>query len=150
MSRFGEEVRLIPSAAWAIATLICVAVAAAGSYLLFGRQDSFMLLVFIPMAVIFAIYVLLIGYVYVDARRRGMRYVVWTLLAIFVPNAVGIILYFLLREPIQRPCPNCGTGSKPGLAYCPNCGAAVARSCPQCKSPVEASWRNCAHCGVVI
>ncbi len=36
-----------------------------------------------------AIYVLLIGFVYVDAKRRGMRYVMWTLLAIFIPNTLS-------------------------------------------------------------
>ncbi len=44
--------------------------------------------------------VLLIGYVYADAKRRGMRYVMWTLLAIFIPNAIGIILYFVMRDPL--------------------------------------------------
>ena len=44
--------------------------------------------------------VLLIGYVNADARRRGMRYVMWTWLAILIPNAIGIILYFVLREPL--------------------------------------------------
>ncbi len=38
--------------------------------------------------------ILLIGFVYADAKRRGMRHVMWTLLAIFIPDAIGIILYF--------------------------------------------------------
>ena len=46
-------------------------------------------------------YTLLIGYIYGDARRRGMRYVMWTLLAIFLFNGIGIILYFILREPLH-------------------------------------------------
>ena len=29
-----------------------------------------------------------------------MNYVMWTLLAIFIPSAVGVILYFILRDPI--------------------------------------------------
>ena len=44
-------------------------------------------------------YIALIGYVNADSRRRGMRSLMWTLLAIFVPNALGIILYFVLRDP---------------------------------------------------
>ena len=30
----------------------------------------------------------------------------WTLLAIFIPNAIGIILYFILRDPVPVPCPS--------------------------------------------
>ena len=51
--------------------------------------------ILIPLAM--AGYTLLIGYIYGDARRRGMRYVMWTLLAIFLFNGIGIILYFILH-----------------------------------------------------
>ena len=44
------------------------------------------------------------------------------LLAIFIPNALGIILYFVLREPMMTPCPQCSTLVKPGFAFCPACG----------------------------
>jgi hypothetical protein len=92
-------------------------------------------------------YVLLVGYVCGDARRRGMSSVLWTLLAIFIPNAIGIILYFLLREPIPVPCPNCGTPAKKGDAFCAGCGAAVRAACQACRQPVEPGARNCTRCG---
>ena len=70
-------------------------------------------------------YTLLIGYVYGDARRRGMRYVMWTLLAIFLANGIGIILYFILRDPLLVYCPRCGAGVLPSHAFCPRCGSGV-------------------------
>jgi len=94
--------------------------------------------------------VLLIGYVYADARRRGMNAVLWTLLAIFIPSAIGIILYFILRDPLAVPCPGCGTPARKGHAFCASCGAAVRRACPQCRQPVEAAWRNCPSCGAPL
>ena len=97
-----------------------------------------------------AIYVLLLGYVWGDARRRGMSHVMWTLLALFIPSAVGIILYFILRDPVPVPCPSCGTPARKGHAYCANCGTAVRAACPQCRQPVEAGWRNCASCGQAL
>ena len=57
----------------------------------------------------------------------------WTLLAIFIPNAIGIILYFILRDPVPVPCPACGTPAKKGQAYCAGCGTAVRAACPQCR-----------------
>jgi hypothetical protein len=101
-------------------------------------------------AVMLAIYVLLIGYVFGDARRRGMNYALWTLLAIFIPSAVGVILYFILRDPIPVPCPSCEAPARKGYAFCASCGAAVRAACPQCRQPVEPGWRNCARCGAPL
>ena len=50
-----------------------------------------------------AAYVLLAGYVYADASRRGMPAIAWTALTVLVPNAIGFVLYFLLRKPIVHP-----------------------------------------------
>ena len=64
-------------------------------------------------------YVLLVGYIYGDARRRGMRYVSWTVLAVLAPSAIGILLYFILREPRQAHCTKCGRSMSPNFAFCP-------------------------------
>jgi hypothetical protein len=66
--------------------------------------------------------ILLAGYVYADAKQRGMPPVPWTALALLVPNGVGFVLYFLLRRPIVRPCPGCGYGLPAGAAFCSRCG----------------------------
>jgi len=100
---------------------------------------------FIPL--LLTLWVLLIGYVNGDAKRRGMRYVMWTLLAIFVPNAIGVILYFLLRDPLPAPCPGCSAMVGGTYSFCPHCGAVLAPACPHCRRPVERTWTNCTYCG---
>ncbi|MGA7226575.1 MAG: PLDc N-terminal domain-containing protein, partial [Candidatus Acidiferrales bacterium] len=55
--------------------------------------------------IIVVVWILMIGYVYGDAKRRGMRHVMWTLLAIFIPDMIGVILYFILRDPLMNKCP---------------------------------------------
>ncbi len=94
--------------------------------------------------------ILLIGYVNGDARRRGMRYVMWTLLAIFIPHAIGIILYFILRDPLPRHCAACGGTVAARHVFCPQCGASSSPACTQCGKPVESSWANCPYCGVKL
>lgn len=74
------------------------------------------------LAVVVAAVILLAGYVYADASRRGMPALPWTALAVLVPNALGFVLYFLMRRPIVHPCPRCGSGVEPGAAFCPRCG----------------------------
>jgi len=161
MSRFDQEWALVPTGARWTAVLVALAFTAlmAAIFLLpaFAAHDGKALLVLLPMflltlvgAVPLAIYVLLLGYVWSDARRRGMNHVLWTLLALFIPYVVGVILYFLLREPVPVPCPACATPARKGHAYCAHCGTAVRTACPQCRQPVEAGWRNCAGCGQAL
>ncbi len=161
MTRFEQEWTLVPSVARWVAVLVALAMAALmasifllpllveGEYkgLLFTFPLFLMTLIG---AAALAVYVLLIGYIYSDARRRRMSHVLWTLLAIFIPSGVGIVLYFILRDPVPVPCPDCGTPAPKGHAYCSCCGGAVRTACPQCHQPVEAGWRNCVRCGVSL
>lgn len=161
MRRFDQEWALVPTGARWTAALVALAFTAlmAGIFLLpaLAERDMRAFLILSPFflltllgAVPIAIYVLLLGYVWGDARHRGMKHVLWTLLALFIPYAVGVILYFLLREPVPVPCPSCTTPARKGHAYCANCGTAVRTACPQCRQPVDAGWRNCASCGQAL
>jgi hypothetical protein len=94
--------------------------------------------------------VLLVGFVCSDAKRRGMDHVLWTLLAALIPAGVGIILYFILREPVPVPCPLCGTPATKGHAFCSACGVAVRTACPECRQPVDPGWSHCTRCGASL
>jgi putative effector of murein hydrolase LrgA (UPF0299 family) len=157
MSRFREEMDLIPQPVWAIAGVVWVAFFLL-MFLLPCQTDPQMrywpmagkLAISVLPGIPIVILVLLIGYVYADAKRRGMRYVLWTMLAIFIPNAIGIILYFILREPLLEPCPHCGVPVRHGFAFCPNCGAALSTACPNCRRAVEPGWSHCVNCGAAL
>ncbi len=161
MTRFDEEWALVPAGARWIAALVALAMTGLMASLfllplLIEHEYKGLLFVF-PLflmsligAAMLGVYALLIGYVYGDARRRGMNQVMWTLLAVFIPSAVGVILYFILRDPVPVPCPGCGTPARKGHAYCASCGVAVRPACPQCRQPVEPGWRNCARCGAAL
>jgi hypothetical protein len=71
---------------------------------------------------LFAALILALGYVYGDARRRNMPAVLWTLVALFVPNLLGFLLYFVLRKPIASPCPQCGQPFPMDQRFCSWCG----------------------------
>ena len=96
------------------------------------------------------VYGFLVAYVYGDAQRRGMRHRMWALVAALVPNGIGFLAYFLLREPVLRRCAQCGTAARRDLAFCPQCGSPLTQACPACRRPVEPGWSHCAHCGTKL
>jgi hypothetical protein len=161
MSRFEQEWALVPTAARVIAVLAPLSLVALLAFLLLvaplsggemAPPNVWGLFVFASLVagVPMAVFVLLLGYVWADAGRRGMNPLGWTLLAIFVPGAVGLILYFLLRSPLPVPCPSCRTPVTKDLAFCSSCGAPVRRACPQCRQPVQPDWSHCGHCGAAL
>jgi RNA polymerase subunit RPABC4/transcription elongation factor Spt4 len=158
MSRFNQELKVIPGTARFIAALAYVAITTTITlFVLFSHDQGLAntpqvgkLLLILCAGIVPAIWVLLIGYVYADAKRRGMRHVMWTLLAIFIPDAIGIIIYFILRDPLMKPCPGCSQVLKSGYTFCPYCGASLLPTCPNCGRSVELGWANCPSCGTKL
>jgi hypothetical protein len=77
-----------------------------------------------------ATWLLCLGFVYGDARRRAMPAVPWMLLALFVPNLLGFLFYFVMRRPIGSPCPQCGQPMVAEQRFCSWCGYARPSSSP--------------------
>jgi hypothetical protein len=73
--------------------------------------------------ILVAIWLLCLGFVFADARRRGMPPVGWMLIALLVPNLLGFLLYFVLRKPLTTPCPSCGRAMSPEQPFCSWCGS---------------------------
>ena len=149
MTPVVREKTAIPIAAWVVAAIV-VAVAVIGVLFLMFRHpgDIFpVVLLLVAGPAFVGGYVLLVGYVYGDAKRRNMRYVMWTWLAILVPNGIGIILYFLLRDPWPVYCSRCGAAAQQGFAFCAHCGVGMAPACPKCQKVCQAGWSHCPYCG---
>ncbi|MGC2287176.1 MAG: zinc ribbon domain-containing protein [Candidatus Acidiferrum sp.] len=100
-------------------------------------------------SVFMASLVFLIGYVNRDAKRRGMNSALWTLLVIVLLPAwtfIGFLIYFLMREPLPYPCPQCGTAVGARYNFCPNCKCNLHPSCPNCKHEVVETDKFCPYC----
>ena len=116
--------------------------------------------------VLFIVSILIAIWVYRDAEKRGMSGVLW-LIVVLVAGLIGLIIYFVVRKPLQPVMPPGyvmapvvpGYGypppmqpmqqpmqpqmpmAQPGGAwkYCSNCGNQVAANAP-----------NCPRCGAKI
>jgi Double zinc ribbon len=89
----------------------------------------------------------LIGYINQDAGRRSMSRVWWTLLAMFVPNGLGIVLYFILRKPLAAHCPQCDAEVDPAFSFCPRCRSRLRPVCPHCQRSIDLGDKFCPYCG---
>jgi RNA polymerase subunit RPABC4/transcription elongation factor Spt4 len=99
------------------------------------------------LAIVVSAFVLLLGYIGCDAKRRGMSPVLWVLVSLFVPYLVGAMLYFVLREPLPSECPRCGRLVSAQFNFCPSCQYNLRPNCPQCRRGVRSGDRFCPHCG---
>ena len=98
----------------------------------------------------FAVFIFLTAYVNRDASRRGMNSALWTILIlIFLPTwgLIGFVIYFLMREPLPYPCPQCSASVSARFNFCPNCKCNLQPSCPQCKREVAELDKFCPYCG---
>jgi hypothetical protein len=96
-----------------------------------------------------ASYILLVGYVSRDVRRRNMPVAPWMLIVVVTLGAggIGAIVYFLLRQPIMMRCPNCTTELAATVHFCPQCQFQVAPVCGQCFRGVQITDQFCVQCG---
>jgi hypothetical protein len=157
---FKQELQIIPGVAWGVAVAVLLLWFAVAVPLLAAHHHQrpeatqfppLALNAFLTFAgVVLGLWVLMVFYVNADSGRRQMNRWLWTLLVIFIPNAIGFIVYFLLRQPVGRPCGKCGATVRPEFTYCPVCGVATAPSCPACHRPVDAGWSCCAYCGAKL
>jgi MFS family permease len=96
---------------------------------------------------VLAVYALLIGYISRDAKRRNMNAGLWCLAAIFMPGAIGTVVYFLLRQPLYTNCPACRSAIEAGQNFCAQCRFQVGLVCGQCFRSIRPTEMYCGRCG---
>ncbi|GAC1616806.1 MAG: hypothetical protein PVS2B2_07650 [Candidatus Acidiferrum sp.] len=100
-------------------------------------------------AIPLAAFLFFLGYIYRDAKRRGMNAQLWTLLVLILSPAwlaTGFVIYFMVREPLPYNCPQCAAVVGPRFNFCPNCKNNLQPYCPQCKREVLETDKFCPNC----
>ena len=99
------------------------------------------------------IFILTLGYVYRDAKRRDMHAGLWTLLVLILSPAylfIGLIIYLLVREPLPYACPQCSTTVSARFNFCPSCKCNLHPACPQCQREVSDTDKFCPYCATEL
>ena len=150
-----EEVKVIPWWAIGLAVLLFAGVQVLMHVVLFRLDQhpaplAWRIFIGFMAGAAFAFFVLLVGYVNRDARRRGMNVALSTVLVIFVPYAIGFIIYFLMRQPLRIACPKCAAMADPAFNFCPKCKFNLHPACPQCHHPVQVGDVYCPYCAMAL
>jgi MFS family permease len=172
-STFREELRIIPKwLVWTCAALTVVALLIGVSVNIhnfrtggptfpgepdFPHDEALSTLalagVILACGVCFSFFLFMLGYVYRDAKRRGMHAGLWTLLVLILSPAyllIGLIIYLLVREPLPYPCPQCATTVTARFNFCPNCKYNLHPACPQCQREVSDNDKFCPYCATEL
>jgi RNA polymerase subunit RPABC4/transcription elongation factor Spt4 len=172
-STFREELRIIPK--WIVWT--CIVLYAVGLIIGLGvnlhnfqsggpvfpgdeslRNSAFLSClalfgVITGLAFTLSLILFMLGYVYSDAKRRGMNAGLWTLLVLILSPAyllIGLIIYLLVREPLPFACPQCATTVSARFNFCPNCKYNLHPACPQCQREVSDTDKFCPYCATEL
>ena len=65
------------------------------------------------------------AWVYQDCRKRGDDPVLWVIIIFLATPVIGLLIYFLRRREIKRPCPACGHPVPLRAKYCEECGTYI-------------------------
>jgi RNA polymerase subunit RPABC4/transcription elongation factor Spt4 len=139
----------------AVAVVVCLGLVAPGVLpVLVGMPAALKVLAMVGIvtgvALVLSVFVLFYGYIWADAKRRGMSPVLWLLVSLLVPYLIGAILYFVVREPLPMNCPHCGRAVNPHFNFCPGCQFNLRPNCPQCRRVVRAGDHFCPQCGASL
>lgn len=90
-------------------------------------------------------------YVFKDSKSRGMNAPLWTIISIFAPGFIGLIIYLIVRTSYSAlKCPQCGRRVDESFSVCPNCAAPLKSVCDNCSMPLDPSWQVCPNCATPI
>lgn len=95
--------------------------------------------------------IVVIIYVYNDAKKQKMNHILWIALIIFLPSYIILIAYLIVRKYNEYTnCPNCQFQVKKKSSICPNCHQILTYTCPRCHQKIKEEWDVCPYCTEVL
>jgi hypothetical protein len=141
---------------------------------LFGLDGSFGLIVNLLILFLIVVYLALIYWTYLDARRRIEDPVlIACATAASVFPFLGTVVYTILRPPeflddreerelelraaelelrqrIEQSCPHCEYPIERTYLRCPNCERRLRNPCRKCHKPLDPRWGICPYCETAV
>lgn len=139
---------------WVITCIIMIGIAGIGVLVgvsaTINERDIMPLTVMGIFLLIFILILILIGVaVYKDAKKLQLDPWMWTLIVMYVPYLIGLIIYLVVRgnEKKRNRCVNCGSPIESDYNICPHCGHELSKVCGSCGKYVNKKFKICPYCG---
>jgi len=134
------------------------------------NNDAVNLVINLLILFLVAVWLALVWWTYVDARRRlSDQVLVGCSVAVALVPFVGSLIYSILRPPeyledtrereletraaelqlralTEGRCSTCGHTIERNFLVCPNCARRLKYPCGSCARPVSPSWHSCPYC----
>jgi hypothetical protein len=155
-SQFQQDTKLIPIWAYVLAGCFFIGIQALIHMVLVPmdprpKPRAYTIVWGVLFGMFMAFYMLMIGFVTRDSKRRGMNPIVWTLILVsLLPSGVGFIVYFLLREPVAMKCPHCSAAIGVDQNFCTQCSFQLKPICNSCRRALADDDVYCAQCGTSV
>lgn len=95
--------------------------------------------------------IVIIIYVYNDAKTHDMNRILWIALILLLPSYIILIAYLIVRKYNEyTSCPNCQFRVKKKTSICPNCNQILTYTCPRCNKKIKEEWDMCPYCTEVL
>lgn len=132
----------------AVFCFLCLLLLRIGFTILEGTRVTIYIIMMLalPIIIVAAIFAAITVFIYRDAPKWGMDRWIWMTIAVFVPNFIGLIIYFIIRSSNNTKCFSCGKNIKSEFKICPYCGTPLDTHCPKCGKQVMPDWQVCPHC----
>jgi hypothetical protein len=117
-----------------------------------GASGAALFGVIVAASIVMSGLLMTVGYVYRDAKRRGMNGALWALLVLFLTQYlfIGLIIYLLVRDPLPYTCPQCSATVSARFNFCPSCKYNLHPACPQCQQEVSDTDKFCPFCAAEL
>lgn len=115
----------------------------------FTRDDEIALLIMSGVFLVILALVIFMGVlVHKDAKKLHLNQWMWTLIVIYVPNGLGLLIYLIVRsnEKKKLRCINCGVAVDRDFKICPHCGQPFGKTCNSCGKFIQEEWSVCPYC----
>lgn len=77
----------------------------------------------------FSFKIFLCLFIYSDAKERSDNPLLWAVVVFFVPDFIGLLLYFIIGRKKMVACPACSARMPRDSRFCPFCGRKVSGGC---------------------
>lgn len=90
--------------------------------------------------------------IYRDAKEHNLKAGMWTAIAMLIPNFIGLVIYLVVRNDVEKEgkCSACGTKILSDYNICPGCKGVFERMCKKCNNVLKEEVSICPYCGESI